>query len=83
MSVPEFSASFGAPGCSDIPVCLLGVGLDVQTQRFLAETVAKDLQNATHVIFPCGFHRQIANMRKCAQSIFRAFIDKPSVALDM
>lgn len=67
---------------SDVPVLLLSGGLDVQTPSFLAGEVVGRLANATHVVFPSGFHVQVANLNRCAIAILLSFLDDPSAAPD-
>jgi pimeloyl-ACP methyl ester carboxylesterase len=82
MDLPVLPASSDEPVVTDIPVLLLSGGLDVQTPSFLADEVASGLPNATHVVFPSGFHVQIANLNRCAISVFTAFLDDPTSVPD-
>lgn len=82
VDVPQLPDSFDVDVETDVPVLILSGGLDVQTPYFLSEQVASHLPRATHVIFPAGFHVQIANINRCAVRIARAFLDDPEVEPD-
>ncbi|MBW6419561.1 alpha/beta fold hydrolase [Celeribacter sp. PS-C1] len=82
LNVAELPETSDEPVDTDVPVLLLSGGLDVQTPYFLAEDVASHLPNATHVIFPAGFHVQLANLNRCALSILEGFLNDPASDLD-
>ena len=82
IAVPELSEESDEIVQSDIPVLALTGGLDVQTPAFLAEDAIAAMTNATQVVFPSGFHVQIANLNRCAMSVFLPFIEDPTAELD-
>ncbi len=81
ISVPQLPASSDALVQSDVPALILSGGLDVQTPYFLGNEVAGNLTNATHVIFPAGFHVQIANLNRCAMTIMNDVVRNPGSRL--
>ena len=82
IAVPELSDESDEIVRSDIPVLALTGGLDVQTPAFLAADAISAMPNATQVIFPSGFHVQIANLNRCAMSVFLSFIEDPAAKPD-
>lgn len=81
IAVPQLPESSDALVQSDVPTLILSGGLDVQTPFFLGNEVAEKLTNVTHVIFPAGFHVQIANLNRCAISIMNDFVRDPGAKL--
>lgn len=68
---------------ADVPTLVLSGGLDVQTPYFVSQEVGDSLPRATHVIFPAGFHVQVANINLCAIAIMRSFVLDPDAPLDL
>ena len=66
---------------SGVPALILSGGLVVQTPFYLGKDVAENLTNVTHVIFPAGFHFQIANLNRCAMTIMIDFVRYPDAKL--
>jgi len=83
LDLPELPASVDAPVETNVPVLVLSGGLDVQTPYFISQGVADSLPNATHVIFPAGFHVQVMNVNPCAIQIARNFVENPLAPLDL
>lgn len=81
IAVPQLPESSDALAQSDVPALILSGGLDVQTPYFLGNEVAENLTNVTHVIFPAGFHVQIANLNRCAMTIMNDFVQSPGSKL--
>lgn len=82
IAVPELSAKSDEIVHSDLPVLALTGGLDVQTPAFLAKDAMAAMPNATQVVFSSGFHVQIANLNRCAMSVFLSFIEDPKAKPD-
>lgn len=83
MNVPQLPDSLDQDVETDVPVLIFSGGLDVQTPYFQSEKVAERLLDTTHVIFPAGFHVQIANINRCAIRIAVAFLDAPETDPDL
>ena len=78
LDLPELPARFDLPVTTDVPVLVLSGGLDVQTPTFVSQSVVDQLPNATHFVFPAGFHVQVTSVNECAIRIAREFIADPS-----
>ena len=83
LDLPELPARFDLPVTTDVPVLVLSGGLDVQTPTFVSQSVVDQLPNATHVVFPAGFHVQVTSVNECAIRIAREFIADPSAPPDL
>jgi pimeloyl-ACP methyl ester carboxylesterase len=83
LDLPELPASIDVPVETNVPVLVLSGGLDFQTPYFISQGVVDSLPNATHVIFPAGFHVQVMNINPCAIQIARNFVENPSAPLDL
>ncbi len=68
---------------ADVPTLVLSGGLDVQTPYYVSQEVVDALPNATHVIFPAGFHVQVMNLNRCAIAIMRDFVLDPDSSPDL
>jgi pimeloyl-ACP methyl ester carboxylesterase len=82
LDLPVLPDRADIPVSAEMPVLVLSGGLDVQTPYFIGRGVADHLPNATHVVFPAGFHVQVMNINPCAIRIARDFITDPAVPLD-
>ncbi|MDB6179692.1 alpha/beta fold hydrolase [Paracoccus sp. Z330] len=82
IDVPELSEASDEIVRSDVPVLALTGGLDVQTPAFLADEALAAMPNVTHVVFPSGFHAQVANLNRCAISMVVSFIEDPTATPD-
>ena len=82
IDVPQLPESSDAPVRSDVPVLVLSGGLDVQTPYFHGDAVAESLGNVANVVFPAGFHVQVASLNRCAMTIMTAFVADPGSPLD-
>jgi pimeloyl-ACP methyl ester carboxylesterase len=67
---------------ADVPTLVLSGGLDVQTPWYVSQELVDALPDATHVIFPAGFHVQVMNLNRCAIGIMRDFVTDPSARPD-
>jgi pimeloyl-ACP methyl ester carboxylesterase len=67
---------------ADVPTLVLSGGLDVQTPYYVSQQVVDALPDATHVIFPAGFHVQVMNLNRCAIDIMRDFVTDPGAPPD-
>lgn len=74
LDLPQLPARSDDLATADVPTLVLSGGLDVQTPHFVAQEVVDALPHATHVIFPAGFHVQVANINLCAIAIMRDFV---------
>ena len=83
IDVPQLPDSSDERITADLPVLVLTGGLDVQTPKSFADDVVDALPNATHVVFPSGFHAQVGNLNSCAISILADFVEGPTRELDL
>jgi pimeloyl-ACP methyl ester carboxylesterase len=67
---------------ADVPTLVLSGGLDVQTPWYVSQDVVDALPDATHVVFPAGFHVQVMNLNRCAIDIMRDFVIDPGAPPD-
>lgn len=82
IGVKELPDSTDINVSADIPTLLLTGSLDVATPVFRSEAIARDLPNATLVVFPGRTHVQIAGANRCAADIMVQFVQDPNSELD-
>jgi pimeloyl-ACP methyl ester carboxylesterase len=82
LDLPQLPDRADALARVDVPTLVLSGGLDVQTPYYVSQEVVDALPDATHVIFPAGFHVQVMNLNRCAIGIMRDFVTDPSAQPD-
>jgi pimeloyl-ACP methyl ester carboxylesterase len=83
LELPQLPTRADELPSADVPTLVLSGGLDVQTPYYVSQEVVDALPDATHVIFPAGFHVQVMNLNRCAISIMRDFVLDPASSPDL
>ena len=82
LDLPQLPDTSDIDVMTDVPVLIFSGGLDIPTPEFLGQEVADHLPDVRHVIFPTGFHVQLANINTCATRILGDFVRDPALEID-
>jgi pimeloyl-ACP methyl ester carboxylesterase len=66
---------------SAIPALVINGEFDGGTTSEMGAQIARDLENAVHIITPGGGHSSVAN--PCIRSVIESFVDNPSSSVDV